>query len=74
MRTLRKRLCLLGIFLMGLGGLLFAYAQPRNCIIRFITEGRLNAWTVVEIGGGFLALIGFFIIIYTLRSEKISSK
>lgn len=69
MSVLKKRIYLLGIFLMVFGGLVFLYAQPRNCIIRFITEGRLNAWTVVEIGGGILALIGVFIIIYGLRKE-----
>lgn len=69
MSFLNKRIYLLGIILMVLGGLVFLYAQPRNCIIRFITEGRLNAWTVIEIGGGILALIGVIIIIYGLRKE-----
>ncbi|MFX0196043.1 MAG: hypothetical protein ACFFCW_07970 [Candidatus Hodarchaeota archaeon] len=69
MSLLNKRINLLGIILMVFGGLVFLYAQPRNCIIRFITEGRLNTWTVIEIGGGILALIGIIIIIYGLRKE-----
>lgn len=60
---MRKSLILLGLALFVFGIILGFYASQRNCLIAFITEGRINFWTAMEIVGGFAALLGLLILL-----------
>jgi hypothetical protein len=63
---MRKSLVLLGVLLCIVGIALGFYASQRNCLIAFVTSGRLNFWTVVEISGGIVALAGVIMVIVAL--------
>jgi len=63
---MRKYLTIVGLILFIAGSVLGFYASQRNCIIAFITMGRMNFWTAIEILGGLIALIGLITIILSL--------
>jgi len=69
---MNKTVSLLGIALVVIGVFVFFYASERNCIMALLTTGRLTPWTIVEIGGGILALLGFFIALFSAikKSQK----
>jgi len=63
---MKKSLILLGLLLLIFGAALGFHASQRNCLVAFITEGRMNFWTTMEIVGGLLALAGILIVLVGL--------
>jgi hypothetical protein len=63
---MRRCLFLSGAVLVVAGIFIFFYASERNCIIALLTSGRLTFWTVIEVLGGIIALIGFFIAMFSV--------
>jgi hypothetical protein len=63
---MRRYLFLSGAVLVAAGIFIFLYASERNCIIALLTSGRLTFWTVIEVIGGIITLIGFFIATFSV--------
>lgn len=57
-----KTTSLAGLCLFIIGAVSGLYSSERNCLIAFITQGRMNFWTSIEIFSGIVALVGLFII------------
>lgn len=67
---MRKRFALFGSVLFVTGLVLGFYASERNCLIAFITAGRMNFWTAIEILGGLMALAGVIITLIGLIIKR----
>ena len=68
---MKKSLLILETVFIVVGFFVFFYASERNFIIAFLTSGRLTPWTVVEILGGVLALIGFIVAVFGVIKKSI---
>ena len=67
---MKKSLLIIGIVFTVMGIFVFFYASERNCIIALLTSGRLTPWTIVEILGGVLALIGFIVAVFSVIKKS----
>lgn len=52
------------------GIFIFLYASERNCIIALLTQWRLTFWTAIEVMGGIIAIIGFFIAVFGIIKKS----
>lgn len=67
---MRRYLFLSGAALVVAGIFIFLYASERNCIIDLLTSGRLTFWTAIEVMGGIIAIIGFFIAVFGIIKKS----
>lgn len=67
---MRKNVVLLGSTLFIVGAVVGLWSSQRNCLIAFITRGRMNFWTAMEILAGLVALTGIIIAAVGFRKRR----
>ena len=63
----RKGFVSMGCVVFAMGSVLGLYGSQRNYLVAFVTHGRMNFWTGVEIASGCVALAGLIILLLGIR-------